>query len=94
MAIAIAIFLRGKESYEDSYNRSSARGMGISLKKYKMLFRTAAVLLMLLGLGIFYWFYLSEPENPNAELNDFWQNVEKNKVDSLMFNTIFISPEN
>lgn len=87
LVAAAAIFFRSGDSYRDSYDHSSLRGMGISFARYKNMFRILGAFLAVLGCGVFYWLYLWEPENPGAELSEFWNSIEKEKNKDLIFPT-------
>lgn len=76
--VAFAIFVRGRESYEDSYAHSRFRASGISLAKYKLIFRLVGLLLLIISCVFFYYIYLHEtPQDDDTK--EFMQLMEKNK---------------
>lgn len=88
--IGIAMLIRGKESYEDSYVNSSWRANGISERKYIAIFCILGVLLIAIAAAIFYYVHLSENISLPDDEKDFWNEIDKSKGANAIFKTAML----
>ncbi|MBR4597233.1 MAG: 3-deoxy-manno-octulosonate cytidylyltransferase [Opitutales bacterium] len=70
----IAMLIRSRESYEDSFVRSTLRQNGMSIERYIRMFRLLGFFLFLLAAAIFYYFHLHENiPSVNQEVEEFFK---------------------
>lgn len=89
-SFGVAFILRSKDSYEDSYTRSSWNMWGISLKNYRLFFRISGLILLVIGLALFYYMHIYDPPKLSEEYNEFWNKVDQTKGENLIFKTAMI----
>ncbi len=88
--VGIAILLRGRESFEDSYPNSKLKNMGFSFKFYKIFFRVLALILLIFsGIVIFYQFVYENLPQPDVD-KEFWDSMDKNKDTKFILNTALL----
>ena len=91
--IGIAMIIRGRESYEDSFVNSTLRQNGVSLKKYILIFKLLGVFLILIAAALFYYIHLHESMPAvNKEVEEFFKsdNSEIFKTAMLLSGAIAI----
>lgn len=86
--IGLAMILRRRESYEESYRVSTLRETGISFEKYRNIFRGFGVFLIIIGFLIFYWIHIWE-NIPDMD-DDFWKQIENNKDSGTLLKSALI----
>ena len=83
--IGIAMVIRGRESYEDSFIKSTFRQNGMSIEKYIRMFRLLGLFLILIAAAIFYYIHLYENiPSINQEVEDFFKSGESSIFQTAM----------
>ncbi len=88
--IGIAMLIRGKESYEDSYINSVWRANGISKNKYILIFRLIGLILLAIASVLFYCLHLRESIHIPSDEQDFWNEIDSTKGANSIFKTAML----
>ena len=78
--VALIFLLRSNESYNEAYDSSKFKFLGLSKSQYRLFFRIIGFVCLLVGFFAIYRNYFYEPVSEYQETKDFWKDVE-GKVD-------------
>ena len=78
--VALLLLMRSIESYNEKYDTSKLKFLGLSKTQYRLLFRVIGFICLLVGIFAVYRNYFYEPISEYKETIDFWKDVD-GKVD-------------
>jgi 3-deoxy-manno-octulosonate cytidylyltransferase (CMP-KDO synthetase) len=74
--VALIFLLRSNESYNEAYDSSKFKFLGLSKSQYRLLFRIIGFICLLVGFFAIYRNYFYEPVSEFQETKDFWKDVD------------------
>ncbi len=83
LAFGLYFLCRTNTSYEESYNNSKLRFLGVSRRKYTFLFRLLGVFCLCISGAAIYNNYFAPDEKVESEIKDFWKDVDSSSKDIL-----------